>query len=296
MTREAMSSESTDVGTDAPGENFTMIYEWILDAPISDRAVRLYGVLRRYLGANDSVWPSRGTLSRRLRCSRDSVDRALKELVSIGAVMVSRRHRDDGSMTSSSYTLWPRCRQDTPAATLPHPPTAPARPASRTGQTPGKRATERESDEPFLATILDAYPRKVAMQAAQRALTKQLKNGVPPEHLLEATLNYANRRRGSDPNFTKHGATFFGPDDNWRDYLNGGPGLNDQSSSRALTDAAEFAHRLALQLLNERGVLEAPTGSPILDSLLIDMGSRRIGQMSERDLLKMLIAKTCEIT
>lgn len=93
---------------DAPtisGTIFTIIPEWILDADMSDRAVRLYGVLHRYLGRNETAWPSRQTLAGRLRCSTKSVDRALEELAGLGAVVVRHRYRSDGSQTSSDYLL-----------------------------------------------------------------------------------------------------------------------------------------------------------------------------------------------
>jgi hypothetical protein len=65
--------------------------EWVLDAAVSDRAVRLFAVLNRYAGTNETAWPSRKTLAERLGCSVDSVDRALAELVAIDAVSIEER-------------------------------------------------------------------------------------------------------------------------------------------------------------------------------------------------------------
>lgn len=79
---------------------FTQVPEWVLDAEISDRAVRLYGVLGRYADANGRSFPGRETLAERLRCSKDSVDRAMKELEQIGALSKKRR-----GPHSSLYTL-----------------------------------------------------------------------------------------------------------------------------------------------------------------------------------------------
>jgi len=70
---------------------FAQVPEWLLDADISDRAVRLYARLVRYAGSNGKAWPGRDTLARRLRCSEASVDRALKELREVGALTVKRR-------------------------------------------------------------------------------------------------------------------------------------------------------------------------------------------------------------
>ena len=77
-------------------DRFAIVPEWLLDADIGDAAVRLYAVLLRYGNSSGTRMPSRSTLARRLRKrSSDSVDRAMKELVTIGAVRVE--HRYDGA-------------------------------------------------------------------------------------------------------------------------------------------------------------------------------------------------------
>lgn len=45
------------------------------------------------------------------------------------------------------------------------------------------------------------------------------KKGVSAEDLLTAAQNYAQATRGTDPRYIKHCATFLGPSDAWRDYL-----------------------------------------------------------------------------
>jgi hypothetical protein len=84
---------------------WSIVPEWVLDADISDRAVRLYGVLGRYANANGSSYPGRGTLAKRLRCSVDSVDRAARELVAAGALEKSPRWTDDGDQTTNLCRL-----------------------------------------------------------------------------------------------------------------------------------------------------------------------------------------------
>jgi len=85
---------------------FAIVPEWILDAPVSDRAVRLYGLLARYADRNGAAFPARSTLAQRLRCTVRSVDRALTELVDAGAVQRSWRFVN-GRQTSSRYLLRP---------------------------------------------------------------------------------------------------------------------------------------------------------------------------------------------
>lgn len=85
---------------------FAITPTWVLDHPqLSDRAVRLYGVLARYADQRQAAWPARTTLAERLRCSTDSIDRAVRELVAAGAVSVERRRGPDGAPTSNLYRL-----------------------------------------------------------------------------------------------------------------------------------------------------------------------------------------------
>jgi hypothetical protein len=72
---------------------FAIVPEWVIDAPISDTAYRLYSVLLRYGQTSGQRMPGRATLARRLhKKSTDTVDRALKELVELGAVTIEHRH------------------------------------------------------------------------------------------------------------------------------------------------------------------------------------------------------------
>lgn len=81
-----------DAGTLVVQTRFAIVPEWVLDADISDGAVRLYAVLLRYGNTSGARMPSRATLATRLRKgSTDTVDRALKELLDLGAVLVEHR-------------------------------------------------------------------------------------------------------------------------------------------------------------------------------------------------------------
>ena len=85
---------------------FAIIPEWVLYADISPQAVRLYGVLRRYADRDGSCFPSRKRLASDLRMeSTKPVDRALKELVSIGAITIEHRHTEQGDLQSNLYTV-----------------------------------------------------------------------------------------------------------------------------------------------------------------------------------------------
>lgn len=85
---------------------FAIVPEWILDSDISAQAVRLYAVLRRYADATGACFPSRKTLATRLKVeSPKTVDRAIKELVDIGALVVEARRDETGDQTSNLYLV-----------------------------------------------------------------------------------------------------------------------------------------------------------------------------------------------
>ena len=81
---------------------FSQIPHWVTEAPISDGAYRLYGVLMKYAHYQTrDAYPSRATLARDVRKSDRSVDGYIKELCAIGALKVFRRKRKG---TKENYT------------------------------------------------------------------------------------------------------------------------------------------------------------------------------------------------
>lgn len=85
---------------------FAMIPEWVLDAPISAQAVRLYCVLRRYADHGGRCYPSRKRIAERMQVSAATVDRAVQELVDLGALVVRQRYNPDTrEHTSNEYTV-----------------------------------------------------------------------------------------------------------------------------------------------------------------------------------------------
>ena len=84
--------DATDAAELVLEDRFSMVPEWLLDADIGDCAVRLYAVLLRYGNTTGARMPARTTLAARLhKKSTDTVDRALAELVALGAVQVEPR-------------------------------------------------------------------------------------------------------------------------------------------------------------------------------------------------------------
>lgn len=102
----------TDDGTQAPRVTadalFAMLPEWVLYADVSAQAVRLYAVLHRYANSSSSgsAYPSRRLLAEHLRVRDEkTVDRAVRELVELGALTVHPRVSASGDRTSNSYVV-----------------------------------------------------------------------------------------------------------------------------------------------------------------------------------------------
>lgn len=210
------------------GVAFAITPEWVLDAQVSDRAVRLFGVLARYVGGNDRAWPSRKTLAERLGCSVDSVDRAVAELTAIEALSVEPHFRDDRSQTSSTYYLYPAApvprggRKDAEGGAAPVPPLEGESVVTKVseGTTTTKRG--RPSTVGYSSQFEDLwliYPRKVNKAGAWKAYKARLCAGIGEADLYAAALEYAKQRKNQDEEYTMYGSTFFGPNDRWRDYM-----------------------------------------------------------------------------
>ncbi len=288
---------------------FATIPEWILDSEIGPQAVRLFVVLDRYVGRNENAWPSRKTIAKRMRCSAGTVDNALAELVRIGAVAVTHRYRSsDGSQTSSAYSLWPATIGVTPASPLRPPSQSAARglvvgwePRSNPIEvTPEKLLLVTDSvddrqtkfDEQF-ATLWSLYPRKVGKGNARKALRVRL-GSAPFDELVNATTNYAALRAGQDPAFTMHPATFYGPTERWRDYVDGAPelALAQRARPKTKTDVEadiEEAVRFLQHLFDvPRETIERPVANQIVEQLLTHHPLGTIGRMPSVEVRAMI--------
>ena len=96
-----MSESNAKLDTDV---RWAQVPEWVIVAPISDRAVRLYGLLARRANSDSQAFPSRRYLATNMHCSSKSVDRAMDELLEIGAVTKERQFQDS-RQTVNLYTL-----------------------------------------------------------------------------------------------------------------------------------------------------------------------------------------------
>ena len=90
---------------------FAIIPEWVLYADISSSAIRLYCTLARFADDHGRCHPSRKTIAEKMRCSTKTIDRAVAELIEIGALSVFHNTSQDGDYAPNDYHL----RQAPPA-------------------------------------------------------------------------------------------------------------------------------------------------------------------------------------
>jgi hypothetical protein len=109
-----LATEHADVYSDEG--YYAVIPEWVLDADISALAVRLYAALRRYADQRTMhAHPSRKTLATRLKVkSIRTVDGAIDELKSIGALSTFPRFTPAGDPDSNGYRLHRHPASDAP--------------------------------------------------------------------------------------------------------------------------------------------------------------------------------------
>jgi len=198
---------------------FAIIPEWILDAPISPTAVRTFALLQRYANNQNTCWPSRNTLAKRMSCSTDTVDRALKELHKINAISIQHRTSTPGQPQTNLYTLHMGVA-------------APLRTGSRTdaegiaAQMPTKSKKKNQSQEQThttsseddgFETFWNHYPRKIGKGAARKAWKTALRKTTPTT-IIEATQLYTITCP-KDPQYIAHPTTWLNAE-RWLDHQN----------------------------------------------------------------------------
>jgi hypothetical protein len=73
--------------------------------------------------------------------------------------------------------------------------------------------------------VWDVYPRKLDKGLAFRAYVARRRQGMAFQDLLRAATHYAGycRARNTDQQYIKRAATFFGPSEPWREWIEGIP-------------------------------------------------------------------------
>ena len=196
---------------------FSMVPAWLLDRSISDKALRLYAVLAGYADSETGqAYPGRTLLSRRMDCSVKTVDRAVQELLEIGAIKKQQRVKD-GHYQSSLYTVVrvdptpgvtrPRVKDD---ATPCHTRRDPVSPVTHRTITTEPEPFELEPLNDIVQAFNDfwnIYPRKQGKGKAKEAFIKASKL-EDVELILQGAERYATDRNLPDPKFIPLPATW----------------------------------------------------------------------------------------
>jgi hypothetical protein len=185
------------------GYTFGRVPTWLLDAPVSDRAVRLFALLTRYADREGRGFPGRRALAERLHCSVDSIDRALRELVAAGAVRVEERWDvagAGGQLTNDYYLVEHRQAEEDPGRTDATPPSrtgaaSPSRAEAAPPAAPLRLLREREPEErkPGANETPPSFPRRGRGELVPDAIPAQA------DHILDAWAAAYRDRTGHEP-------------------------------------------------------------------------------------------------
>ena len=149
---------TTDAAELVLEDRFSIVPEWVLDADIGDCALRLYAVLLRYGNTTGARMPARTTLAARLhKKSVDTIDRALTELVQLGAVQVEPRWAGRQRLTNRYRIRTSRPGKPGPAPGGAHKP----------GSTGGGRTNAATPQQPSQPGRKDAAARTYAARGSR---------------------------------------------------------------------------------------------------------------------------------
>ena len=197
--------EVSEVDTDL---KFSIIPEWLLDADISHVAVRVYAIIARYADNQTlTAWPSRATIAERAKCTVKSVDRAIAELIQLGALGKELRNDHEGQK-SSLYTL-KRVKRGATKTTL-----GGRQKRHRGGDKNDTRTITNELEPKNYIKEFDnfwqSYPKKADKRVAEKAFIKARERATL-DTILAGVVCYRddpNRK----PEFTKNPATWLNAD------------------------------------------------------------------------------------
>jgi hypothetical protein len=134
------------------------------------------------------------------------------------STVVEAEGRTPSRSTTTTTTTTKHSRDDTANQTRPDLRPVASLTAGRQRNQNTTTAIEADFDRCWIA-----YPRRIARLAALRAYTARRRAGATAEELHTAVEHFAAAMAGRSPEHILHGATFFGPDERWRDYLDPPP-------------------------------------------------------------------------
>ncbi|GAG31037.1 unnamed protein product, partial [marine sediment metagenome] len=88
---------------------------------------------------------------------------------------------------------------------------------------PGEMRTYNDYPEKFLDLWKHYPPLKGSKPATFKKCNALIKRGIPWEDLISAAKNYETSRTDEDPQYSKRAETFYGPQEFWKEYVEGVP-------------------------------------------------------------------------
>lgn len=108
----------------------------------------------------------------------------------------------------------------------------------------GKGISKHEYTEDF-EEFWRYYPRKTEKAAAFAKWKARLKQKVPPEDLIKAARNYAEkcRNEGTEERFIKHAKTFLGENKPYEEFINAASSRSSKASGTAMNTLKTLYHK-----------------------------------------------------
>lgn len=213
-------------------------YTTIPNSTLQDKTLSLEARgLLTYLLSKPGDWHiHKSQLQDEFGIGRNRLDRIFDELMTSGYAE-RIENREGGKFSSVDWVIHPSPLHRKPTAVEP---TAVNR-CTVINTYKEKRTKERgiqskDTTKALFGQVWDLYPRKTNRKGAEAAFLARIAEGVEVEQLLQATTNYAEFRRGQEPKYTMLGATFYGPNERWRDYLDGSDELNTKRKEFSVAD------------------------------------------------------------
>jgi hypothetical protein len=191
------------------------------NAPYSGAKLNILLALADSAHESGLAWPSQAFLAKKARCTDKYVRACLKEFEADGWVVVTKQaaqHKTKNYHVRGG-TEFPSGQEVSPELSAPQ--TGTVDPPDRNSEASrpelhplGNRkepSKNRKEPSPIAEKQFDEfweiYPRKVGKPQAKKAFKKALEE-VTLEEILSCATAYRLARRGEDPKFTKHPATF----------------------------------------------------------------------------------------
>ena len=211
------------------------------DERVKPNMIRVYVALSSYQGTSDKCWPGIQGIAERAGIPVNAVSAATEALEKSGWIEKRRRANerkttmyrvlvDIEGIPISEESGYP---ENPEIARFPENPEIPLYENNQMKTTTATVPVAKS--EPYSNDFEDLwklYPRKIEKKKSLRAYTARRREGSSHDDLLTATKNYAEACKGKDQKYIKHAATFFGPDEPWRDYTKSvSPGSSDEGNS-----------------------------------------------------------------